>query len=314
MLGFCAKRVLRRGEFAFVLLVTLAGSGWAMAAAVPSASTVTWQPARLVRGSPVFFRVTVPASVGEVSGKWLGHDLKFFSVLGRKGWYALAGIPVETAPGSYDLELTGTQATESFRYVKKIRVAEARYPRIAIRVGKQFTEPSAEQLKQIAADKDLKQSIFAKESERRLWDGGFQAPVSAATSDVFGTERVFNGEVKSRHLGLDYAAGQGTPVHAINRGVVLLARPLYFEGGFVVINHGQGLMSLYLHLSEFKVKEGDEVQAQQLIALSGGSGRATGPHLHLAIRWQGIYLNPEVLLQLALPESAQNQAANQARH
>ena len=310
----CGKSFFHRGELAAVLLLTLAGSGWAMAAAVPSAVTVTWQPAKLVRGSPVFFRVTVPVSVGEVSGKWMGHELKFFSLPGRQGWYALAGVPVETAPGSYDLELRGTRATGNFRYVKKIRVAQAKYPRIAIRVGRQFTEPSAEQLKQIAADKDLKQSIFAKETEVRLWDGGFQAPVNAATSDVFGTERVFNGEVKSRHLGLDYAAGAGTPVQAINRGTVLLARPLYFEGGFVVIDHGQGLMSLYLHLSEFKVKEGDEVEAGQLIALSGGSGRATGPHLHLAIRWQGIYLNPEVLLQLALPESVQNQAANQARH
>jgi murein DD-endopeptidase MepM/ murein hydrolase activator NlpD len=108
--------------------------------------------------------------------------------------------------------------------------------------------------------------------------------------------------VKSRHLGLDFAVRPGTPVHAINRGTVVLARPLYFEGGFVVIDHGQGLMSLYLHLSEFKVKEGDEVSTGQLIALSGGSGRATGPHLHLAVRWQGIYLNPEVLLRLRLSE------------
>jgi murein DD-endopeptidase MepM/ murein hydrolase activator NlpD len=100
---------------------------------------------------------------------------------------------------------------------------------------------------------------------------------------------------------LDFAAPAGTEVHAINRGTVILARQLYFEGGFVVIDHGQGLMSLYLHLSEFKVKEGDQVDTGQPIAVSGGSGRATGPHLHLAIRWQGVYINPAILLKLVIP-------------
>jgi hypothetical protein len=296
-----SKRMLLSGEVAILLMLALTGAGQAMGAAV-SASGVTWQPAKLVRGSPVLFRVRVPAGVKELSGKWLGHEVKFFAVPGSTGWYALAGIPVETAPGYYELELTGIRGAGSFHYVKQIRVAPAKYPQIAIHVAEQFTEPSPEQLKQIAADKDLKQSIFAKETETRLWEGGFQAPVNATTSDGFGTERVFNGEVKSRHLGLDYAVGPGTPVHAINGGTVLLARPLYFEGGFVVIDHGQGLLSLYLHLSDFKVKEGDEVSPGQLIALSGGSGRATGPHLHLAVRWQGIYLDPAVLLKLQVPK------------
>lgn len=87
----------------------------------------------------------------------------------------------------------------------------------------------------------------------------------------------------------------------MNNGHVILARPLFFEGNCVVIDHGQGLLTLYLHLSKFLVKEGDDVSKGQAIALSGGTGRATGPHLHLAVRWQGVYLNPEVLLKLKLP-------------
>ena len=296
-----ARRLLTSGEAALLLMLVLAGGCQAIAAAV-SANPVTWQPAKLVRGSPVLFRVQVPAGVKDLSGKWLGREVKFFAVPGNTGWYALAGIPVETAPGHYELELRGLRGARSFHYVRRIRIAPAKYPQISIQVAKQFTEPSPEQLKKIAADKDLKQSIFAKETETRLWEGGFEAPVSAATSDGFGTERVFNGEVKSRHLGLDYAVGPGTPVRAINGGTVLLARPLYFEGGFVVIDHGQGLLSLYLHLSDFKVSEGDQVSPGQLIALSGGSGRATGPHLHLAVRWQGIYLDPAVLLKLQVPK------------
>ena len=94
----------------------------------------------------------------------------------------------------------------------------------------------------------------------------------------------------------------GTSVTAVNRGQVILARSLFFEGNCVVIDHGQGLLSLYLHLSKFSVKEGDAVEKHQQIGRSGGTGRATGPHLHLAVRWQGVYLNPQVLLGLRLPE------------
>jgi murein DD-endopeptidase MepM/ murein hydrolase activator NlpD len=87
----------------------------------------------------------------------------------------------------------------------------------------------------------------------------------------------------------------------MNDGTVLLARPLFYEGNFVVIDHGQGLLTLYLHLSEFKVKEGDPVKRGQVIGLSGGTGRATGPHLHVAVRWQGTYLDPAGVIRLPLP-------------
>jgi len=102
------------------------------------------------------------------------------------------------------------------------------------------------------------------------------------------------------HQGLDYAVPAGTQVSALNAGTVLLARPLFFEGNCVALDHGQGLLTLYLHLSEIKVKEGERVARGQQIGLSGGTGRATGPHLHVAVRWQGVYLNPATLLNLRL--------------
>lgn len=87
----------------------------------------------------------------------------------------------------------------------------------------------------------------------------------------------------------------------MNSGTVLLARPLYFEGNCVVLDHGQGLLSIYMHLSEIKVNEGDAVKRGQVVGLSGGTGRATGPHLHVAVRWQGTYLDPARLMRLNLP-------------
>jgi murein DD-endopeptidase MepM/ murein hydrolase activator NlpD len=275
---------------------------YAQTAPPPRPAQIQWQPDKLVNGSPVLFKISASPKVQAVFASWFGHNLNFFHPASGKVWYALAGVPVETPPGRYDLTVKETLATgKSSEIQVKIKVASAAYPKITIQVAKQFTEPDPEQLREIAADKSMKEKTFAAETPERLWAGTFLAPVSAPVSDVFGTARVINQEVKSRHLGLDYGVPTGTVVHAVNHGTVLLARPLFFEGNCVVLDHGQGLMSLYLHLSQFSVKEGDEVSPGQVIGLSGGTGRATGPHLHLAIRWQGAYLNPAILLKMQLP-------------
>ena len=271
-----------------------------------------WQPIAPVAGSPLLFIVRAPAGVRSLSGRWMNHEISFFQLAKDRSvheipsrrpssWYALAGVPLETSPGYYQLKVTEVVAGGPREIVRKIRIGRGTYPKITVHVARQYTEPSPEQLREINADRNVKLRILATENPVRLWRGPFVSPASASISDVFGTERIFNNEVQSHHLGLDYAVPIGTPVHAINRGVVLLARPLYFEGNCVVLDHGQGLLSLYLHLSEFEVKEGDEVQSGQAIGLSGGTGRATGPHLHLAVRWQGVYLNPQALLKLTLP-------------
>src|SRR5260370_8096941 len=98
----------------------------------------------------------------------------------------------------------------------KIKGARAQYPKITIKVAKQFTEPDPEQLKEIAADKEVKQKTFAVETPQRSWTGPFLPPVSAAVSDVFGTARVINQEVKNRHLGLDYGFPTGPTFHSLN--------------------------------------------------------------------------------------------------
>jgi murein DD-endopeptidase MepM/ murein hydrolase activator NlpD len=134
------------------------------------------------------------------------------------------------------------------------------------------------------------------------WAGNFVAPVSSEVSEAFGTSRTFNGKLATVHRGTDFRAPMGTPVHSSNAGEVVLARELYYEGNCVVIDHGQGFMTLYMHLSKFEVKEGDEVEKGQTIALSGGTGRVTGPHLHMSVRWSGEYLDPGKLLALKLPQ------------
>jgi murein DD-endopeptidase MepM/ murein hydrolase activator NlpD len=283
-----------------------------LAANLPGATAAHWtvgnQPARLVNGTPVLFRVTTPKPVRTLSGNWLGHEIAFSFDARHKSWFALAGVSLETKPGTYPIELhaetsSGQSAGQAISFEKKIRVERQRYPRVLLKVPGRYTAPSPEDQRQIEQDKETKAEVFKTVSAGREWQGSFAAPVdvSAGISDVFGVERVFNGSVQSTHQGLDFRVPGGTPVASVNRGRVILARPLFFEGNCVVIDHGQGLLTLYLHLSNFSVKEGDDVSKGQPIGLSGGTGRATGPHLHLAVRWQGVYLNPQVLLKLNLP-------------
>jgi hypothetical protein len=289
---------------------------WTCFSAVFSASAANWtvhsEPARLVNGGPVLFEVKSPAALQSLTGTWLGHQVSFSFDPASKAWFALAGVSLETAPGKFNLELSGeTRAGKTpstkISFTKPMTVAHAKYPKIkvSLNVESKFTAPSPEQEKQIQEGQEVKKEYLSRITSEREWSGSFATPANAPISDVFGSQRIFNnGKTSSPHLGLDLRVPSGTPVAAMNDGTVLLARPLYFEGNFMVLDHGQGLLTLYLHLSEFKVKEGDQVKRGQEIGLSGGTGRATGPHLHVAVRWQGTYLDPERLISLRLPQLA----------
>jgi hypothetical protein len=267
-----------------------------------SAWKVTYQPARLVNGSPVLFRVTAPRSLGSLQAQWLQHRVVFRRSRACKCWYAIAGVPLAAKPGNYRMNLEGvTAGGAKLGFHQAVKVGTGHYPTTKLTVAPQFVEPPKETLVRIEKEVVVKKDIFAESASTPFWLGSFEQPASASVSGVFGSARVFNGEKRSQHKGLDFRVPSGTPVHAANAGRIILARNLYFEGNCVVIDHGQGLMTLYLHLSEFKAKEGDQVEKGQLIGLSGGTGRATAPHLHFAVRWQGVYLNPATLLKLSPP-------------
>jgi murein DD-endopeptidase MepM/ murein hydrolase activator NlpD len=274
-------------------------------AAAAATWTVRVQPVRLLNGAPVLFQVKAPARLASLSGAWLNHHFDFSYNASSKTWFALAGVGIEIAPGRYTLELSGVRATTKTPTIfsRTFAVARAEYPKIKVEltVEKKFTEPTPEQLQQIEESKKVKQDYLGRVTPEREWNGSFTAPADAPISDVFGSQRIFNGTASRPHEGLDFRVPAGTPVKAMNDGTVLLARFLYYEGNFVVLDHGQGLLTLYLHLSELKVKEGDVVKRGDIMGLSGGTGRATGPHLHVAVRWQGTYLDPARLMQLPLP-------------
>ena len=126
---------------------------------------------------------------------------------------------------------------------------------------------------------------------------GAAAPAEGRISGVFGSQRILNGQPRSPHLGLDVAVPTGTPIHALTDGVVVLAHPdLFFAGQMVILDHGLGLQSVYAHMSEIDVREGQTVRKGDVIGKVGSSGRATGPHLHWGVNWGDTRLDPATVL------------------
>jgi murein DD-endopeptidase MepM/ murein hydrolase activator NlpD len=133
--------------------------------------------------------------------------------------------------------------------------------------------------------------VYARQSPRQ-WTGTFILPVAAKPNSNFGTRSYYNGQPRSPHAGVDFSAGTGTPIRAANRGIVALAAPLYFTGNTIVMDHGNGLFSIFAHLSAFNVAQGDVVEQKTVVGLVGATGRVTGPHLHWSVRLNGARVDP----------------------
>lgn len=158
---------------------------------------------------------------------------------------------------------------------------------------------SAEEQARVEADWLKKQAAWKHRAQGAWWKNGFQYPLGRefVQSGVYGSQRVLNGEPKNPHHGIDYAAPAGEPILAPAAGEVVLADPdMYFEGGLVVIDHGMGVMGLFMHMSEVSVEAGDFVEAGEVVGKVGSTGRSTGPHLHWGLRIRGDYIDPQLAL------------------
>jgi murein DD-endopeptidase MepM/ murein hydrolase activator NlpD len=196
-------------------------------------------------------------------------------------WLALAPVPVGAAKSvTLDVTLDGGAA----RYRLPVRARS--FPSERLSVDPRFTRPPDSALAvRIARERGLSAALGPTAlATPRLWDSAFVAPRASAVTSGFGIARMFNGEVRSRHLGTDFQGAVGDPVRVANRGVVALVGDFYYSGRIVYVNHGDGLITAYLHMSRVLVAEGDTVERGQVIGNVGQSGRVTGPHLHWAVR------------------------------
>jgi hypothetical protein len=266
--------------------------------AVGQSRELSLTPALVEAGAPELIRVVAP-NAQSVIGEWLGHKIAFFKLKNGQ-WGALAGVDVEAPVGPSTLHVSAIDHDLIDAMNQTVVIHAAHYRTGTLSVSPKFVEPAPDALKEIEEESKFKAKVFASSAPQPIWAGDFHAPVAAQPTDSFGTRRMFNKKLASIHKGADFRAAMGTPVHASNSGIVVLARPLYYEGNCVIIDHGMGLFTLSMHFSRIGVHEGQRVKTGDVLGLSGATGRVTGPHLHWAVRWEGAYLDPLKLLKLDL--------------
>jgi murein DD-endopeptidase MepM/ murein hydrolase activator NlpD len=165
-------------------------------------------------------------------------------------------------------------------------------------VPQQTVEPPAEQMQRIIAEQKLVQRARATDSDRLNFIGPFQWPLRGPISGVYGSQRFYNGVAGRPHFGVDVAAAVGTPVRAPAAATVTLAHPdMFFSGGTLIMDHGYGVSSTFMHLSRLLVRSGDSVQAGQVVAEVGATGRASGPHLDWRINWFDVRIDPQLVVE-----------------
>jgi murein DD-endopeptidase MepM/ murein hydrolase activator NlpD len=211
-------------------------------------------------------------------------------------WMTVLGIDLDTRDGEHKAAVTVT--FEGGRVDKRetlINVVEKKYPTTELKVAEQFVQLSKANLDRANREAKETDAIFNTITNEALWTEPFTSPIPGRTGTNFGHRRVFNGEPRAPHGGADLRATTGTPIHATNRGRVVLAKNLFFTGNTVILDHGLGIYTLYAHLSRIDVKRDTIVKNGQIVGLAGATGRVTGPHLHWGTRAQGARVDPFTL-------------------
>lgn len=274
------------------LLVAL----WCVPAARAAAPDMD-APSRVARGDA--FPVTVRTQLEtEVLFHWRGKSYRVPTVE-REGVRAaslLLPVPVDAKEEALTLSvgfLRNKQHTGTIR----IALYDKKRPVQKLTVDKKFVTPPAREQARIAEDRRKVRETVARYTPVQYWVLPLLRPVPGSVSSLFGMKRVFNGQPRSVHRGLDLRGAMGTPVRAAADGVVALVDNLYFSGNVVYIDHGLGVFTAYLHMSATDVRPGQTVRRGDIIGRVGATGRVTGPHLHLSLIVQGTGVDPLPLLE-----------------
>jgi murein DD-endopeptidase MepM/ murein hydrolase activator NlpD len=209
-------------------------------------------------------------------------------------WTAVVGIPLDSKPGTtvVTIQTAGGQKTHrNFTIHAKAYATQ----RISIK-DKRKVNPSAQDLKRIHREHRVMQAVFTAWRSRDDVPLQFNLPVRGPISSPFGLRRIFNGQPRNPHSGLDIAVPAGTPIHAPAAGRVAAVGNYFFDGNTVLIDHGQGLVTMYCHMQKIMVKKGQRLSRGDVIGLAGQTGRATGPHVHWGVSLNNARVDPALFL------------------
>ena len=271
-----------------------------LAAQSSSPLEITTRPAHLTRGT--IGSIVVRAAAGAprlaaLAGRAEGEPLHFHPV--RDGFAALIGTTLEGADSVVITLMPVRPGGERDSLDLAIPVVGGTYRHEQLSVESKFATPDSAAQRRIGDEIEQARAI-AREAHAtpRKWTRPFAVPRPGRVTSRFGTARVLNGEVQSRHLGTDFAGKVGAPVRAANAGIVALVADFYLAGMVVYLDHGEGIVTGYFHLSKALVATGDTVTRGQIIGRVGQSGRVTGPHLHWIARYGRLTVDPMSLLKL----------------
>lgn len=265
------------------------------------------------QGQVLLVRVPVQDESAQVTGQFRGRRIPFFAEFraGEKpGFLGLLGIDMQEEPGTHPLDVD-VQIKDDHKPIQyMVAVSKEQYAVEKLTLPKGKVDLDQKGLDRYKAEQEQIRQALAEDSGARIWSSSFVEPVAGRNSGRFGSVRVLNGQPKTPHRGEDIAAPLGQDVVASNDGVVRLTVDHVFSGKGIYLDHGLGLYSMYFHLSEINVRDGERVTAGQVIGKVGATGRATGPHLHWGTKVNGAWVNPFSLVEL--PISAAHGSAQSA--
>ena len=277
-------------------VLALAGNAWShrgpQLCATPRTTIAHYSPA--IPSAGTLFRVHMKKTAHTVTASVAGEPLHFHEV--GDSLVAIAAVPVDSTSG---VTLEVRCETEAPTRVR-IHTQKGAYKLERLTVAPQFGTAPDSALSAREAREAEQAAVVSRASHNtpKLWNTPFAAPRPTRITSPFGGGRTFNGAVTSRHMGTDYAGAVGDVVRATNRGVVRLLGSFYLGGNVIYIDHGEGLVTAYLHLSKQLVAVGDTVQQGTVIGRVGATGRVTGPHLHFIARYGTITVDATTLLSL----------------
>ena len=251
------------------------------------------------QGEILWIEVPVMNSKATVTGSFLKRTIPFFPVSNAR-FAALIGFDMQDPPGKKNLRISIQTKNKTEDLTYSVEIIKEHYTVQHLKLPKNKVDLDSQTLKRVRLEQKEMSAAFQHIGTHPLWESAFLEPVQGRVTGRFGSRRVINGQQKRPHSGEDIAAPKGTPVQAINKGVVVAAVDHFFSGKGVIIDHGVGLFSMYFHLSEVDVQTGQSLDKGTILGKVGATGRATGPHLHWGIRLNGARVNPYALTTLPI--------------